>query len=25
MGAGTLGATDRIGAEVADIIVDFFK
>jgi len=25
MGAGTLGATDRIGAEVAEIIVDFFK
>ncbi len=25
MGAGTLGATDRIGVEVADIIVDYFK
>lgn len=25
MGAGTVGATDRIGVEVADIIVDFFK
>lgn len=25
MGAGTAGATDRVGAEVAEIIVDFFK